>query len=100
MAAGSGLLRGGGAHDAADQRGEERGGRGLAADVAEHDRGAVRPVVEEVVKVAADGARGQKAHGHLGVGMRGRLGGEQAKLHLAGHGDVFLKLRSCRWTAW
>ena len=35
------LLLRGGAHDAADQRGEERGGRGFAADIAEHDGGLI-----------------------------------------------------------
>ena len=85
-------MRSGGAHDAADERGEERGRRGLAADVAEDDGGAVGAVVEEVVEIAADGARGKKADGHVRVGVRGSLGWQQAELHLAGHGDVLLKL--------
>ena len=49
-------------------------------------------VVEEVVEVAADGARGQKADGHLGVLVCGRRGRQQAQLHLARHGDVVLEL--------
>ena len=67
MAAGCELLLRGGAHDAADQRGEQRRGRGLAAHIAEHDGGLVGSVLEKVVEVAADGARRQKAHRHLGV---------------------------------
>ena len=87
-----GLLLRGRAHDAADQRGEQRGRRGLAAHVAEHDGGAVGAVVEKVVEVAADGAGGQKTDGHVGVGMRGRVGRQQAELHLARHGDVAFQL--------
>ena len=49
-------------------------------------------VVDEVVEVAADGAGGEKADRHVGVGVRGRVGREQAELHLAGHGDVALQL--------
>ena len=82
-----------GAHDAADQRGEQRRRRGLAADVAQHDGGLVGTVVEKVVEVAADGARGQKAHGHLGVWhARAASVRQQAQLHLARHGDVALQL--------
>jgi hypothetical protein len=71
---GLGLLDGGGAHDAADQGGEEGGRGGFAADVAEDDGGAVGAVVDEVVEVAADGAGGKKADGHLGMGMLGAVG--------------------------
>ena len=49
-------------------------------------------VLEEVVEVAADGAGGKEAHGHLGVGVLRRRGRQQAQLHLAGHGNVFLEL--------
>jgi hypothetical protein len=90
---GLGLLDGGGAHDAADEGGEEGGRRGFAADVAEDDGGAVGAVVDEVVEVAADGAGGEKADGHFGVGCGGRGGRQQAELDLAGHGDVALELR-------
>ena len=86
------MLDGRGAHDAADQGGEEGGWSGFAADVAEDDGGAVGAVVDEVVEVAADGACGQKANGHFGVGMGGCGGRQQAELDLAGHGDIALQL--------
>ncbi len=85
-------LHGGGAHDAADQCGKERSGRGFAADVAENDGGLAGAVFHEVVEVAADGARGQESHRHFGMGMLRRMGREQAELHFARHGDVALKL--------
>ena len=86
------LLLRGGAHDAADERGEERSGSGFAADVAEDDGGLVGRVFEEVVEVAADGAGGQKADREFGVLVHGRRGRQQAKLDFAGHGDVALEL--------
>ena len=87
------LLSGGGAHDPTDQRGKQSSRRGFAADVAEDDGGAVGAVVDEVVKVAANGAGGKKANRHFSVGVRGRGRRQQAKLNLASHGDVALELR-------
>ena len=89
---GRGFLLGGGAHDSADERGEEGSGGGFAADVAEHDGGLVVGVFEEVVEVAADSAGGKKADRELGVLVRWGRGGEKAKLDFAGHGDVALEL--------
>ncbi len=82
---GSQFLLRGGAHDAADECGEERGWRGLPADVAENDGGLVGRVFEKVVEIAADGAGGKKADGEFGVFVHRRRGGQQAELDFARH---------------
>ena len=52
--------------------------------------------MHKVVKVAADGARGQETHRHVGVGPGRRHGRQQAQLDFAGHRDVALQLRLLR----
>ena len=56
----------------------------------------MRAVLDKVVQIAADGARGQKAHRQLGVGVLGRRRRQQAQLHLARHGHVSLELALLR----
>ena len=49
-------------------------------------------VFEEVVEIAADGARGKEADGEFGVLVDGRRGRQQAQLNFACHGDVAFEL--------
>ena len=65
------FLCGGGAHDAADQGGEEGCGGGFSADVAEDDGGAVAVVFNKIVEVAADRAGGQEFGGEVGIDVGG-----------------------------
>jgi hypothetical protein len=67
--------------------------RGFAADIAEDDGRAVGVVFDEVVKIAADRARRQKARRKFAVfGCSGHCRGQQAQLDLAGHGEIALQL--------
>src|ERR1700691_5417109 len=87
------MLRGQRAQNAADERGVERGRRGLAADASYGgggEGGAAGAVVEEVVDVAADGTRGEKLGCDLGVFELWRARRHEAKLNLAGHLEVAL----------
>src|SRR6185437_1695249 len=47
-----------------------------------------RTVVDEVVDVTADGARGQKGGGNLRVTQARRRSGQQPQLHLARHREI------------
>ena len=83
--------RSGCAHDAADQSGIERGGRGLAAGISQSDAGAMVVIVQEIVHIAADGARRQKARCKFRGLMLGKRLRKQAKLNLARHFEIMFQ---------
>ena len=77
--------------DTADERSIESSGRSFAAHISDGERGPTGAVIEKVVQISADRARGDKACGDLGPRGLGRLRWQEAQLHLASHVEIALK---------